>query len=116
MVTQFTVDFLRELSAKDANDAKEKLFCEGTPVNRFQGRVRLPAPSSQRTLGSILTLLFVSKAKIKMDPSLRWDDEQNSRLPSSLFLFTSFASFASCFMHPAAGYLGEIGNRQEERS
>ena len=39
------------------------------------------APSSQRTLGSILTLPRVwaasldGSAKIKMDPSVRWDDD-----------------------------------------
>jgi len=33
--------------------------------------------SSQRTLGSILTLIYrdlQTKRKIKMDPSFRWDD------------------------------------------
>jgi hypothetical protein len=30
--------------------------------------------SSQRKLGSILILLFAHGPKVKMDPSLRWDD------------------------------------------
>ena len=35
------------------------------------------APSSQRTLGSnlILPLLMQKEAQIKMDPSVRWNDD-----------------------------------------
>ena len=40
----------------------------------------IPPPSSQRTLGPILTFarsmaLAWAPSKIKMDPSVRWDDE-----------------------------------------
>ena len=31
--------------------------------------------SSQRTLGPILFLLFVQSSKVKMGPSVRWDDD-----------------------------------------
>ena len=37
-------------------------------------RVQKTESSSQRTLGSILILLPAQGSKIKMDPSVRWDD------------------------------------------
>ncbi|MCY7355644.1 MAG: hypothetical protein LH470_11335 [Lysobacter sp.] len=42
------------------------------------------SPSSRRKLGSILTLIFSAKAKIKMGSSLRWNDEQEDRIDLSV--------------------------------
>jgi hypothetical protein len=38
------------------------------------GVAAYPPSSSQRKLGSILTLEPLTKSKIKMGPSFRWDD------------------------------------------
>ncbi|MEJ7745820.1 MAG: hypothetical protein WKF61_03510 [Luteimonas sp.] len=113
MAMQFTVDLAKGLSAKDAKDAKKGFSCGGTLINRLQGKVRSAAPSSQPKPGSILTLLFAPKAEIKMDPSLRWDDEQNPGL-QGFFSFASFASFADASMLPSPRSRSEI--RQELHS
>ena len=43
-----------------------------------------PVPSFQRKLEPILTSLCTVNAKVKMDPSLRWDDEMDSGFTSCL--------------------------------